>query len=406
MVSYIQSLFRLPRAVHFYLLSEMLFGLGVGMAIILNFHYLALGFDPSVIGIATACYSVIVALCSFPAGVFSDRFGAKKAMALGGGITTLGYLAIPFATTPWQLYAAQMLLGIGMAFVISCEFPYIMSLCERKEDETVAYNMLIAAFTLMLSLGNILGTKLPALMPSGTTAYQSTIFLIAACFAVMFLMRLYLPASSHRIAEEERTSKKKVTWKVVPSKQVVLYVLYATLGGMIFQMIGPFENVILRERFHLTDVTIGYVAACTSFLSFLTSLTTPYLMQTNKRRLFLYLALTGAMLAFFVLGWQIGVMVFTVFLLGRGVCMLMVNSFVDASMMKATENNERGLHSGLRNLTRSFAGSLASGFGGYMLAGGDYHTLYFIAFGVLVVQTLFYLFSIRYQLKKDLQESF
>ncbi|PWK11257.1 MFS transporter [Tumebacillus permanentifrigoris] len=406
MLSYLQSLVRLPRAVHFYLLSEMLFGLGIGMATIFNFHYLALGFDTRVIGYAAACNSITVAICSFPAGIFSDRFGAKKAMALGCGIATLGYVAIPLATQAWHLYLAQVLLAVGTAFIISCEFPYIMSLCERKEDETVAFNMLIAAFTLALSVGNILGTHLPAYLPEGSTVYQTTLFLIAAVFGLMFFMRLFLPASSQRVAREEEKRAKKATWRVIPSRQVVLYVLYATMGGFIFNMIIPFENVILRERFSLSDDTIGYILAANSFLCFLTSLITPYLMQTAKRKVYLYLAFGGFMLGMLLLGFTIPALAFGSILLGRGVSSLMINSFVDSSMMKATQTDERGLHSGLRNLTRSFAGSAATAYAGFVLAGGDYHTTYFIAFLLVVVQTLLYAFAVRRQLQQDLQEEF
>ncbi|MBL0386482.1 MFS transporter [Tumebacillus sp. ITR2] len=406
MLSYFQSLLRLPRAVHFYLISEMVFGVAIGMAVIFNFHYLALGFNAQVIGIATACNSIVTALCSYPAGIFTDRFGAKKAMALGVAVATLGYIAIPLASTPLQLYLAQVLLAVGTAFIISCEFPYIMSLCERKEDETTAFNLLIAAFTLTLAVGNILGTHLPSIMPMGSTMYQSTMFLVALLFAIMFVMRLFLPAQSDRIAKEKQAEEKRTSWKVVPSRQVLLYVIYATLAGMTFALIQPLENVIMKERFHLSDDIIGYLVAFNSFLSFLTSLTSPYLMQTAKRRWFLYLGFGGHMLGQLLMGLTVPFYAYAPFLLARGVGSLTVNAFVDASMMKATKLEERGLHSGLRNLFRSFAASGATALSGFIIAGGDYQTPYFLAFLLVAVQMAFFMVSIRHQLREDLQESF
>ncbi|KEO83954.1 MFS transporter [Tumebacillus flagellatus] len=408
MVAYFQSLLRMPRAVHFYLISEMVFGLAIGMAVIFNFHYLALGFDARVIGIATAVNSVATAVCSYPAGLFTDRFGAKKAMALGIGVATLGYIAIPLATTALQLYLAQVLLAAGTAFIISCEFPYIMSLCERKEDETTAFNLLIAAFTLTLALGNILATHLPQYMPQGTTMYQSTMFLVAALFAVMFVMRLFLPAASARIEQEKRADKaaQKPSWRVVPSRQVLLYVIYATLAGTTYAMVVPLENVIMKQRFDLSDDLVGYVIAANSFLSFLTSLTTPYLMQTAKRRLFLYLGFGMHMVGQLLMGLSVPFLAFAPFLLGRGVGSIMVNSFVDSSMMKATQLEERGLHSGLRNLCRSMAVSGATAVSGIIIASGDTQTPYFLAFLLVAIQTVFFTFLIRRQLREDLQENF
>jgi MFS transporter, DHA1 family, multidrug resistance protein len=406
MLGYLRSLGRLPKAVHFYLLSEMLFGIGAGMTIILNFHFLALGFDTTVIGIATACNSIAVAAFSYPAGMVTDRYGAKVAMQIGCGILVLSYLSIGLVSTPIGLYLSQCLLGMGFSFVISCEFPYIMSLCERKEDETTAYNMLIAAFTIALSLGNILGSHLPPHMPKGNTMYQTTIFLVVLSYFLMFIMRFFLPARSERVAAEMRRKPKRTGWKVAPSRQVLLFVLYATINGVIYTLLGPFENVIMRGRFTLSDDSIGYVLAVNSFFLFLVSLFTPYLMQTRFRRFLLYLAFGVLLFVMLMMGMKVSVYAYTLFFLGKGMAGTMINSFVDSSMMKATLEEERGLHSGLRNLMRAVAGSVASTLGGTLLAGGDFHSIYFVTFLAVGVQVVVYSLFVRQQLTKDLEESF
>ncbi|ARU61873.1 hypothetical protein CBW65_13155 [Tumebacillus avium] len=406
MLGYLRSLFSLPPAVLFYLLSEMLFGVGIGMAVILNFHYLELGFTTATIGISLACYTLTVAAVSYPAGMITDRFGSKFTMLFGSAFVVLGYVLIGFVETPLTLYLAQIVSGFGFSFVIACEFPYIMSLCEKKEDETTAYSLLVSAFTLALALGNILGTKLPALLPPGNTMYQSTVFLIAVAFAIMLLMRCFLPAKSKRVAEEESKSPKRVSWKVIPSKQVMIYVLFATTNGFIWQLLGPFENVILRERYTLSDDAIGYMLAVNSFLLFLASLFTPYLMKTSWRRVGLYSAYALLLICMLLMGFNVIVYAFYLFLLGKGFSGTLFNSFIDSSMMKATADDERGLHSGLRNLFRSAAGALSSMLAGYLLLGGDYNSIYFVTFLILAVQAFLYFFLVRHQLQKDLNEAF
>ncbi len=406
MLGYLRSIFSLPPAVLFYLLSEMLFGIGIGMAVIMNFHYLALGFDTVVIGFAVACHTLTVAALSYPAGMITDRFGSKFTMIFGSSFVVLGYFLLGMVETPLQLYLVQIVMGFGFSFVIACEFPYIMSLCEKKEDETTAYNLLTSAFTLALAVGNILGTKLPTIMPVGTTNYQTTVFLIAGAFAIMLFMRCFLPAKSKRVTEAEKHTPKKSGWKVIPSKQVMLYVLFATTNGLIWQMIGPFENVILRERFELSDNSIGYMLAFNSFLLFLSSLFTPYIMKKSWRRLALYSAYALYMLTMLFMGFHVIVYAFYLFLLGKGFSGTLFNSFIDSSMMKATADNERGLHSGLRNLFRSGAGAISSAFAGYLLLGGNYNSIYFVTFFVILVQALLYLFLVRHQLRHDLGESF
>lgn len=408
MRNYLLSLLRLPPAVHFYLFSEMLFGIGVGAAVILNFHYLELGFDTKVIGLAQACYSVAVAVFSYPAGIITDRLGSKFAMLLGSAIVTLSYAAIAYVTTPAMLYLVQIVLGIGFAFVIACEFPYIMSLCEREEDETTAYNMLIAAFTLMMSVGYILGTKLPAWLPEGHTAYQTTIFFIAFSFLIMLILRVFLPAKSRRKQEEHarQTEVKRPSWLAVPSRQVLVYVLYATAAGSLFSLLGPFENVILRERFSLSDDIVGYLFALNSFLLFLTTFFTPLIMTSPKRRLILYTAFALQLLFMLMLGTIGAIWLFSLVFIGKGTVGMLLNSFIDASMMKATPDAERGLHSGLRNLSRFIIGAGVNSIGGFLLASGDYRSIYYVAFVIVAAQVLIYLTLVRGHLRQDLQESF
>lgn len=406
MLTYFQSILRLPRPVHLYLFSEMLFGLGVGMAVIFNFHYLALGFDTTVIGTATACNTIAIALFSYPAGMMTDRLGSKITMLLGGFLLVLGYLSISQADTPLTLYLSTALLGTGMSFVIACEFPYIMSLCERKEDETVAYNLLIAAFSLTISLGQILGTNLPNILPVGNTMYQTTIYLVVISLLLMWIMRIFLPAKSKRVADEQANQPKQTTWKVIPSRQILIYVLFACFSGIIWNLLGPFENIIMRERFSLSDQNVGYVLAANAFIGFLTSLFVPYLMAKPSRRIFLYSAFAIHLASMLIMGLTVPFYLFALFFYGKGYSALIYTAIIDSSMMKATPDNERGMHSGLRNMTRFILSAGAASFGGYLLTGDDYHTIFFICFLVLSAQVLYYFLFVRGQLTSDLDETF
>lgn len=404
MWKYLQSLRGISPAVKFYLLSEMLFGLGIGMGVVFNFHYLDLGLSAETIGAATAIQAVVLALLSYPAGMFTDSFGAKSAMLIGSFFVVCGYVGLGLTETMWSLYLSQGVLGLGMAFIIACEFPYIMSLCEREEDETTAYNLLIAAFTFTMALGNILGTKLPEWWPGGTTIYQTAIFGVALCFFLMMILRLFLPAKSERVAAREQKRVKKRGVRIIPSRAVVLYVIYATLTGIVFQLVVPFENVMLRERAGLSDDLVGYVVAANSFLLFLSSLFTPYLMKSRHHRTALYAAWGVHLLSMLVLGLTAPAFLFVLFIWGKGMSSTVVNASIDSSMMKATSEEERGLHAGMRQLFRSGAGALAVWFSGYLVHRGDLYTPYWIAFLVVLLQLAYYVLFVRRQLEDDLQE--
>jgi len=405
MLTYLKSLLSLSPGVKLFLLSEMAFGLGVGMyAVLFNFHLLGMGFNTEQIGIATACHTISVALLAYPAGIFTDRFGGKNAMVLGTVLVSLGYLLLAMVETETTLYLVQALVGAGFAFVIACEFPYIMSLCERKEDETTSFNLLVAAFTLAMAVGNILGAQLPEVLPVGETIYQTTLYLVAVSMFLVFLLRLFLPAKSERVRAEEAQQPHKGKTKIIPSRAVMIYVLYAALLGLTIQLVAPFENVIMRERFAFSDATVGYLMAATSFLTFLASLFTPYLMQTRHHKLALYLGFLVYAAILFVMGFEIAGLFYGGLLLMKGIANTTVFAMIDSRMMKATALEERGLHAGLRHMFRAGAGSLATWYAGTLLHDGDYYTTYWLAFGGIAIVFLFYMVIVRKQLQQDLGE--
>ena len=405
MGGYFRSLLALPRAVHFYLLSELLFGIGLGIGmIILNFHYVDLGLAKQQIGALNSFYGIALALLSYPAGVVTDRFGAKRAMIIGVAGVVAGYATIATFSSLFSLYAAQFLIACGFSLVFACEFPYIMSLCEREEDETTAYNLLNTAFTMALTVGTLLGPVLPEIMPQGDTAYQTGIYLIALSFGIMWVMRMFLPASSQRVAKAQSEQPKSINWRVKPSRGVMIFLGYTLLAGFLYSMMNPLENVLQRDRFGFTDDQVSYLMAAGTFVNFLVSLFVPYIMALPSRRRYLYAGFALQMVTLFGLGLLIPAFLYSLLFLGKGVSGMFNTSFVDSLTMKATAEHERGLHSGLRTLVRSGAGAVASVWAGYLLGAGDTHTSYLFSFFVVGIQVCYYFFAVRHQLARELDE--
>lgn len=62
-------------------------------------------------------FSVAVLVLEVPTGYFSDCFGRKKSIIIGGVIATLGYVVYSQSYGFWGFLVAEVLLGIGISFI-------------------------------------------------------------------------------------------------------------------------------------------------------------------------------------------------------------------------------------------------------------------------------------------------
>lgn len=72
--------------------------------------------DTAVIGMYIF-YNMTYALMSFPAGLFGDKFGLKKALLVGLALFSMTYLGMVFSTQAWQFLLLFFLYGGYAAFI-------------------------------------------------------------------------------------------------------------------------------------------------------------------------------------------------------------------------------------------------------------------------------------------------
>jgi len=72
--------------------------------------------DTEVIGMYVF-YNLTYAMISFPAGIFGDRFGLKKALLVGLALFSITYAGMAFSTHAWQFLILFFLYGTYAAFV-------------------------------------------------------------------------------------------------------------------------------------------------------------------------------------------------------------------------------------------------------------------------------------------------
>jgi len=80
-------------------------------------YYATLGINMHQFFQLQAVFGLTVALLDIPTGYFSDRFGRKLSIALGGAFTGLGYIVLLLSDGYWGLFLHEIILGIALSFV-------------------------------------------------------------------------------------------------------------------------------------------------------------------------------------------------------------------------------------------------------------------------------------------------
>src|SRR5262249_20363282 len=132
-------------------------------------------------------YLLVLGALMLPAGLLGDRFGRKRLLLAALVLFGLGSVACAYSTSPGQLIAARVLLGLAAAFILPLSLsvlPVLFDENERQRALAIVASSAIASYP----LGPIVGGWLL------TTFWWGSVFLInvpviaLAVLAVAFLM--------------------------------------------------------------------------------------------------------------------------------------------------------------------------------------------------------------------------
>ncbi|MGG1518036.1 MFS transporter [Paenibacillus oryzisoli] len=373
----VQQFRDLSPGVRRFIATESLFGIGSGIFnLILNLHLLDLGISKGDIGRITSLGALIMGLASLPAG-FAVKYIGRKTMLVGGMLLAfLALILFGLGTGIGTITAAQVVWSLSITAIVNSEIQLIFEYCRSKKEETSAYSLLFAIFTLFTGIGTWLGGYLPLWLPGHSTVYQYAFFVAGGCLGLSGLLRgVLLPIAPDKAqpgaSTAEAPTKAKAKSKHALSFLVLLSVLIFN-SGFTFCMLNPFLNVILKFRFGMEDGQISGLLALSGFFFFAGSLLMPYVLERwGSRRtffiLFAYNALVVALMAV-----SMPASVFAGLLLIRGAGFTMLNNLMDSECMSAVAEEDRNLFAGMRTVSRSIGNTIASYWAGYLLAGNHY----------------------------------
>ncbi|MDX1779961.1 MAG: MFS transporter [Thalassovita sp.] len=200
---------------------------------------------------ASGLWFLAFALMQIPVGEALDRVGPRRTAGIllliggAGGAALFG-----MATTPADISAAMVLIGIGCSPVLMASY-YIFA----RVYPAAIFATLAAVLLGVGSLGNLLGA-LPMAMAAETFGWRETLFGLAAVSAVVSLGLLVTVKDPERVVHESRGSvlsllKMPALWLIFP----LTFVQYAPAAGLRGLWIGPY----MADVFAFDTTAIGNV---------------------------------------------------------------------------------------------------------------------------------------------------
>lgn len=411
MWSYTVDLFRdLSPGVKRFIATESLFGIGAGIFnLILNLHLLDLGFSKEDIGRITSIGALTVGLTSLPAGFVVKYIGRKAMLVIGMLLAFLALIIFGFGTNIGTITTAQLTWSLSISAIVNSEIQLIFQYCRTKKEETSAYSLLFAIFTLCTGIGTWLGGYLPLWLPGHSTLYQYAFFVAGGCLGLSGILRGWLLPSGN----DQASALGKPSAAAVPSSEkrkkahayafMLLLSLLIFNSGFTFGLLSPFLNVILKFRFGMEDGSISGILALSGVFFFVGSLLVPYLLERlGNRKAFAFLFIYNIV----VVGLMALAMpssIFAALLLIRGTGFTMLNNLMDSECMSAVAEEDRNVFAGMRTVSRSIGNTIASYWAGYILAGNHYFLPFLLTAAALLIGYIVYICFVQDKLVRRLQ---
>lgn len=371
MNTYLRGLAQLPPAVMRFVATETMLGIGIGVLnLILNLHWLAIGLGPQQIGEITSAGTIAMGLVSFPSGYLVSKFGRKTMLVAGIALMAVAYAGFGFGHSQMEMLAAQLGWSTGLTFLVTSEIQLLFQYCTDKRQETQAYALLFAVFTLFTGIGTLIGGFLPRWLGGATSVYQYTFYAGAAFIALGALLRaLLLPAAAAEKTQPAAEPAAHINSTVASGSTRRLLTLSVSifLIGFTFNMAGPFLNVIIQYRYGWTDEQVSLLLSGVGVALFCGSLFMPVVLERLGSRKAFAAMFAANVLLVFVLALPIGAAAFSALLVLRGGFFMLLNNMIESETMSVVDERERNRFAGMRNVFRSAGSALSAFIGGAVL---------------------------------------
>jgi MFS transporter, DHA1 family, multidrug resistance protein len=394
MKDYLKDLLHFSKGVRWFVLTESMLGIGIGLFnLLLNLHLLELGLNEERIGAIASFGVIVMGVVSIPCGLLAARYGRKKLLVLGLVFMAAGYIAFGAGNGLWMMYGAQLLQSAGISFLITTEVQLLYSYSKSKKEETQGFSMLFAVFTLFMGVGTLAGGFLPRLLGGWNTSYQWTM-VVAGGFIFLGAAARWVLLPKEAPRNQETAAEGKGALDAIrlrmPSRAVWIFCGINVMVNVAATFVDPFLNVIVKFRLDWTDEATSLLLTLHGFALFISSFLMPPLLERLGTVKTYRLVFTINLVWSLSLAAAMPVGLFSIVLLARGGAFIMLNNLVLTHSMSALPEQDRDAFAGLRLVLRSIAASGATYGAGVLLAGKHYGIPFLLAGVFLAAAFLFF----------------
>lgn len=396
MKKYLYELINISIGARRFIISECVFGIGAGIfSLLLNLHLLALGINEKKIGEILSIGNLVVGIACIPTVLIANTLGRKFVLSVGAGLMGCGYFIFGFSKDINGFYLGQIILSIGITFVITSEIQLLYSYCHSKSEEIKSYNLIFATFTLFVGVGTLIGGFLPRIIPGKTTIYQGSLYVAALFLLTTCILRsLWLPQAPH-IQKIPFKNEPDLSNKKSRVSHIFLFCIFAILSGLSNGWIISFLNIIVKFRLNWTDEKVSFLLSIHGFFLFAGSLLVPFLfnkfgISKSFAGIFLFNIILSLLL-YMVLPNSLLIL----FLLCRGGTTIMLSNMIAGQSMSTIEDIDRNLFAGLWSISISIGISAATYFSGIILNDKNYNLSFLCAAIIITINFLYFIFWIR-----------
>jgi len=304
MTTYWRALRQFSRNARLYLVSAGVMGFTVfgGIySLLRGLYLLRLGYGPEFIGLVSGLALLGWALACLPAGAIGRRLGSRRAMILGLGLATLGFVLWPLAELiPAGGRAAWLVLiylfsDLAIAMYDVNSSPFLMDATTPAERDYV-FSVMAALWPIAGFFGSLMGGLLPVAFAAllHTTTQDPATFryplLLAGASLCVGVVALYLSDESRPAANPAQDGQATGNALMAAPYRIMAFLgVVVLLVGMGEGAARTFFGVYLDAELHTPMVFIGALTAIGQLLAAPAALAMPLAAGSwGHRRVFLW----------------------------------------------------------------------------------------------------------------------
>lgn len=393
----LQTIKTFPRNIHILVASEALCALAMGMFFFLQIlYYDFIGLSAESIGIIFSIGSLFN-LVGFFMGPFIKIVGRKKILCIGSLISAMGIgLHMGFETMA-VLILGQILINMGSCLVQVTELQLLYSYTTGQK-ECCAYSYKYSVNLIAGALGALIGGNITGITYFAKVGYKklfllSAIILIATS-AIRFLL---LPKDiTNEIENEEVKQNMRKSIKCLKSdKYIRIFAILLFINTIGFSGVGPYNNLILKESFNLSNNIISYITFSLTILGMVGLISMPRIIEKFGVGKFNITIFTIAIVSCLILSIVSNSQLFIFFLIVRGIFVGIIVSSLDSLMMSNIDIENRDTFAAVKMLVNGFSVAMGNFIGGTILNNFGYRYNYLYGCIMLTCSTLFFYLKVK-----------